>query len=647
MPPTFKVASSNTQSSRGIGHTKGTDLSGDKINHHSLDILVKRDVHVSVPGEKELYTHVAVGCIHNSAERIDAPRCHPETRRAVQEDIYGWISDGRSDGAPDPGQQFLWLTGPAGGGKSAIMGTVCDELAKRGQLAAAFFFSAYSHSLERSSKKRFVTTLASQLRQHPDFKNRISRKMLATIHQNPTLFEAGLREQMEALILQPLRDSDSGKPPTSTQARAIVIDGVDECGEDRYEPGRSKQEDQIEVLSILFEAISDPAFPFRIIVASRPEVWIRRFFTSVPGIMVTNIFLDNKYNPDDDIRVFLKSKFAMLCRRYGLNPSTWPGEEVIAKLVEDSSGQFVYAATILRFIDAPGTRPQAQLEAVLRTGTQDSSNPFSALDALYTSILRLSPEPDKTVLWLKAYQALRCSVIRHQPSAWTTNCLLESVAGQAQILLSLPSLIYLARGLDCDSLHYGQSHRIPSSIIPKIGWDTSYSFYHTSFVDFLGDPRRCGAAFPDVSDARVEQWIWERMFRVLIAGGPEVPVDPALLSTFKICFYNVWVGCMKHSRGHVVVDEDVISHCDPTAWLDIWSVQADPRSIALWRKFRHDMFILVHKNCRSYRPCHPGCKRWRHEVSRLGKDLRVNHGWTPFTLLLDRFCVKRLSLLSV
>ncbi|TEB25121.1 hypothetical protein FA13DRAFT_1185354 [Coprinellus micaceus] len=49
---------------------------------------------------KELYSHVAVGALHDSSERCDAPKCHFETRVAVQNDIFGWITGGGTEPQP-------------------------------------------------------------------------------------------------------------------------------------------------------------------------------------------------------------------------------------------------------------------------------------------------------------------------------------------------------------------------------------------------------------------------------------------------------------------------------------------------------------------------------------------------------------------
>ncbi|TEB20194.1 hypothetical protein FA13DRAFT_1645330 [Coprinellus micaceus] len=66
----------------------------------------------------------------NSDERCDAPKCHPETRTAVQEDIISWITT----------QRIMWLSGPAGAGKTAIAGSVAETCEDMGLLAGSFFF---------------------------------------------------------------------------------------------------------------------------------------------------------------------------------------------------------------------------------------------------------------------------------------------------------------------------------------------------------------------------------------------------------------------------------------------------------------------------------------------------------------------------
>lgn len=114
------------------------------------------------------------------------------------------------------------------------------------------------------------------------------------------MFYKRLKEQLEVLILGPLRTIAMDKNPRHPWPVAIVVDGLDECEALQYERiipetlqrrngdghlgrsdamqatllharRRSNGDDQVEILDILLHAVRDPAFPFRIVVASRPE----------------------------------------------------------------------------------------------------------------------------------------------------------------------------------------------------------------------------------------------------------------------------------------------------------------------------------------------------------------------------------------
>ncbi|KAJ6465466.1 hypothetical protein C8R45DRAFT_787194, partial [Mycena sanguinolenta] len=56
--------------------------------------------------------------IHDSTDSFMEPKCHPETRTQMLEDLRKWALD------PRPKTTILWLYGPAGAGKSAIMRTL-------------------------------------------------------------------------------------------------------------------------------------------------------------------------------------------------------------------------------------------------------------------------------------------------------------------------------------------------------------------------------------------------------------------------------------------------------------------------------------------------------------------------------------------
>ncbi|TEB20245.1 hypothetical protein FA13DRAFT_1645116, partial [Coprinellus micaceus] len=71
----------------------------------------------------DLNPHIAHGAAHNSDERWNAPSCHEETRVAIREDIVSWIEHGEEDEEP---KKIMWLSGPAGSGKTAIAGSVAE-----------------------------------------------------------------------------------------------------------------------------------------------------------------------------------------------------------------------------------------------------------------------------------------------------------------------------------------------------------------------------------------------------------------------------------------------------------------------------------------------------------------------------------------
>ncbi|RXW13198.1 hypothetical protein EST38_g12654 [Candolleomyces aberdarensis] len=400
---------------------------------------------------EKLREHVAAGALHSSAERYDAPKCHPETRVTVQKEVVNWICDGDSDDQP---KDILWVTGPAGSGKTAIMGSVADTCQGKGILGATHFFSSFSGSANRRSKHCLVPTLAYQFVQHKAM-TQVAARILSAVEDNPVIFEQNLEMQLDQLILEPLRACQD-RPPLAKWPKVILIDGLDECGADQYQdatqgspPSRSREGDQIEILSILKKAASDPDFPFRIVIASRPEHVIKRFFVDVARSLTRELFLDAKYNPDADMALFLESKFANIRRESHL-PSSWPSEEVRQTLIANASGQFIYVATVGRFMEASGGNPNEILKQVLRLpGFKASTDALAPLDALYTHIIKSSPDPLLSILWLNLIfreRYLDPPGRENQPATFV-RLYLESYPGQASYtfrnlnsLVSVPSM---------------------------------------------------------------------------------------------------------------------------------------------------------------------------------------------------------------
>lgn len=435
----------------------------------------------------DLRENIAEEAIHNSDERCDAPKVHPETRKAVQQDILGWISHGDDD--PEP-KKILWVSGPAGAGKTAIAGSIAEFCDEEGLLAGSFFFSSFSGSEKRRSKRCVVATLVYSFLRH-DALQALRESILSTLERDPAIFRTTLRNQCRALLLKPFHDT-LGRLDVSALPKFIILDGVDEVEAvssrqlDKHEARLANEADQVEILSALLQAAHDINFPFRIIVVSRPERVIRDFFSTRANHVSREIFLDDKYNPDSDIELFLNASFADIRRRYAL-PPRWPGKDDIRRLVDNASGQFIYAATIIRFLRSGKHRnPQALLRNILDTSQDSSLNALAPLDALYTRILMSSPDAPLAVRWISAIN----DWLRDKPAQFT-RWLLQDSEGEAEYLLeNLASLV----------------------CTPPEGDNRSpYTFYHKSLFDFLRSTQRCGpklkASYDAGSDFLRDRWL--------------------------------------------------------------------------------------------------------------------------------------------
>ena len=414
----------------------------------------------------------------DSAARCDAPRCMPETRVAIQDEMIGWAC--QPTDKYDDSERLMWLHGPAGSGKTAIMGSISQTCHTLGTLAANYYFSiAYGTAYSRT-KAPFIATLTYQLIQHKCLQS-LRIRILAAIEHNPAIFEQRLDTQLEQLLLQPLREELSQPPPDlHLWPKVILIDGLDEVAcspttrSTSGSKGMSDGDEQVEILHILTRAASQPSpsFPFRIIVASRPERPIRHFFRDrAPSYLFTTRELSDHYKPDEDIALYLNASLSEIARRYDM-PSTWVHDELICTLVQNASGQFIYAATVVRFLETPSRHPSELLKHVMNIHpAKNELRPFSTLDRLYESILMTSPDPLQSVHWI---WASRESHDARRP--WSLVKFLETVAGEAEYLMgNLCSLV-----------------SVPGTTSSFRGENTPpFRVYHKSLLDYLNDPRRC------------------------------------------------------------------------------------------------------------------------------------------------------------
>ncbi|TEB22506.1 hypothetical protein FA13DRAFT_1507043 [Coprinellus micaceus] len=489
----------------------------------------------------------------------------------------------------------MWLTGPAGPGETAIMGSVADTCEAERFLAGSFFFSSFAGSEKRRSKRYLVPTLVYYLVTQLPPEHPLRLSILTAVQQDPSVFRRRLDYQFTRLLLTPFNDTKH-QFDSSILPKVFFIDGLDEVEAvnsrqrdlDPHEVRLANEEDQEEILSALLNATSDPTFPFRIVVASRLERVIQTFFSSDAAHVTREIFLDDKYDPDADIALYLRANFAKIRRRYRLPPS-WPSAEDIRKLVYNASGQFIYAATVVRFLQS-GKHPnsQAVLTAILDRRSQGSEiGALEPLDALYARILQSSPDPALAVQWISVIHSESLS-----ESAHFMNLLLQDYDGQANYLLeNLTSLIWVPPVEDLKS---------------------SYRFHHKSLIDFLGNKGRCGEDFGNSYEAGYSLYL-ERCADICLNKSPATrPPEPQ-----HIPFLLLFTQRVPRLCAHGPAEK--LCRCDVVWWAHFrLRLGQHEREEAIM-----DWFCEIHARCPIESPgnCLPHCKHWRSNTLRTCKGL--------------------------
>ncbi|KAF9549498.1 hypothetical protein CPC08DRAFT_769061 [Agrocybe pediades] len=355
---------------------------------------------------------IAPNAFHDSAARFDPPKCHPRTRVKILDDVMGWIL---GQGQDVPVKPFLWLNGGAGAGKSAIAQSTVERCKEQGLRLASFFFNKSDPT--RNHAGLLVATLAYQLLQaFPG--TEVQTQILSAIAEEPLIFTKRLQRQFTALVVQPLKTYLSThqfpKPQTSF---LIVIDGLDEC----IAPTSSQKTILSDLSKILYN--SNPCI--QIFVASRPEHDITLSFSSeylCDNHTFISLDLDAQPEAKADVRLYLVDRFAHI--KDGFNKRTkgskldesWPAETVIEKLVKNSSGQFIYAATVIRYVESTRHRPDRRLDMVLELRPHDGDSPFAELDALYANILKSSSNIEK-VLEVLSLGVLKVLTTKEEPGS--------------------------------------------------------------------------------------------------------------------------------------------------------------------------------------------------------------------------------------
>jgi len=384
-----------------------------------------------------LRPHFVPDALYNSTKRQaeHAVICQPDTQAKVLDDIRSWAAGTTST-------PVCWLSGPAGTGKTTVAHTIAEEYDKSGQLAAAYFF--WRKTGDRDDINKLAPTLAWQIAEKIQSAEMRMEKTLKD-GSRILLSDLSFEDQLSKLLVTNIN---------STDPNLIIIDGLDECESQRG-------------IYRLIEWIRSKKSPFRFLLTSRPEPEIKACFTFGLDDGHVDVRIFSLTESKADIQIYfikqLEKVWPLQQRIVDRGPRHWPSEQDIKRLVDQSEGLFVYAATAVRYIGGEGY-PVKRLEDVLEL--------HKGLDNLYRQVIEEATKWDNFDIVMGGLMYLR----------YPLNIdVLTGILLTFNKHLTSPGILFALRR--CYSII-----AIPEDNGP-------IKMYHASLRDFLTDQSRSGPLF--------------------------------------------------------------------------------------------------------------------------------------------------------
>ncbi|TFK66437.1 hypothetical protein BDN72DRAFT_961756 [Pluteus cervinus] len=324
----------------------------------------------------------------DAAERGDPPKCLADTRIAVQDSLIAWRSNSKAG-------PVRLISGWAGTGKTTIAQTMAEYWEQQGQLAGSFFFS-------RSSKE----------------KSRVDCVCDTILHQFLQTFGVDVDvghlygRGITWTVLFGVLVSTSRSLPLPV---VIVIDGLDECSNTNH---------QATFLRQIIESLDRLGSSFKFLISCRPERHLENVFNQFTHQLGPSYRIYLGQSPEDhgDIQTFFRVSFDRICQdrrddgAMSITDGPWPSRKQLGALVDRASGQFIFAATVVEFVDDENEDPVEMLNLVLEQRTSS----FEAIDQLYLVILkRVGMTLDKSDKSLERRQLMQNLImhVNYEPSS--------------------------------------------------------------------------------------------------------------------------------------------------------------------------------------------------------------------------------------
>jgi hypothetical protein len=286
-----------------------------------------------------------------------ALRCVGGTRQVLLDQIMDWSTHklGQNNEA-----NTYWIHGIPGIGKTSLAHSICASLHAQKRLAGAFF--CQRDEPELSEPRNILPTLIYKFAiKFPPF-----RRIVADRFRNdPDLTP---KSMMYSLFL----DLIGNLFRYPEDALVFVIDALDECGDSRSRSG---------ILKVLTDAATEAPW-LKVIITSRPEADIHRFFNGPTKLAHVQYDLAADKSASDDLRIFARYEFDLVAETWYL--SNWPETSLFDRTISQANGLFISIKTVVLSLENCED-PTEALEAALRDsdGTGQDS-----LYGLYSRILK-------------------------------------------------------------------------------------------------------------------------------------------------------------------------------------------------------------------------------------------------------------------
>ena len=287
-------------------------------------------------------------------------RCMDGTRQSILNRTMAWVT---SPQETDEGlwANTYWLYGSPGIGKTSLAHSICEKLHDRKHLAGAFFCRRDDPQL--SELANVIPTLINAL---AGVFSPFRRVVADRLRSDRNLTSKTMKD---TLFLDFIRNL----PLHPTNALVFVIDALDECGDDWSRPG---------LLKVLTDAAAHAPW-LKIIITSRPEADIQRFFDAPTRRLYLRYDLAEDQDASADLQTFARSKFDLVASKWYL-AAPWPEDALFNLVIARANSLFIFIKTLVLSLE----NCKDPLES-LRTALQDSGNTgMSSLYTLYSSILK-------------------------------------------------------------------------------------------------------------------------------------------------------------------------------------------------------------------------------------------------------------------